>query len=253
MSIYEDFDNQDEVSFEDIIIEKKPVLQTECKKINYDKTTLEKYRVFRLRKMDPISYIETDDEYSFKFGYVWDPYTGERKELDSFGPLCFDPDFLIKYYFTKILTKLWVQPSDEKGGYYEGYYDDGLGAGEDFYLSSRGHHPEWYLFRLPITNCYLTTDHNSQFITFGPKLTDDEINEIDRLAQQRPNNFKELFGHKRPSLSEMKKLYDQAISEKPDISNIPVLKDSTPEELKILYNKANRIAVDKLVAISKNC
>lgn len=244
--------DDDTVIFEDIKEEPKLKIE-ELKKPNYDNTTLEKYRVFRLRKMDPISYTETEDDYAFKFPYVWDPYTGERKTLlDEFGPLYFDPDVLIKYYFTKILTKLWVQPSDENGGYYEGYYDDGAGAGEDFYLPSRGYHPEWYLFRLPIPNCYLTKENNSQFITFGPKLTDDEVIEIDRLANSRPDNFKEMFGHNRPSLFEMKKLYDQAISKIPTLPNIPLLKEGgSEEELKILYNKANRMAIDSLVKLSK--
>lgn len=246
----------DEVNFDHIIDEpiKKvtPESQNKPPQIEYDKTTIEKYRVFRLRKMDPIAYTETEDEYAFQFKYIWDPYTGERKDtVDAFGPLYFDPDILIKHYFTKILSKLWVQPSDEKGGFYEGYYDDGAGAGEDFFVAGRGHHPEWYLFRLPIIDCYLTKDHNKQYITFGPKLTDEEVSEIDTLANKRPDNFKHLFGHHRPSLVEMKKLYDQAISKTPIISltHEETIVLST-EQLQILYNQANRAAIDKLVKIS---
>ncbi len=241
--------DEPEVSFEDIIIVKEIKQEEKKPKVEYNKETLERYRVYRLRKFDPIAWFEVDDEYSFKFYHMWDPYTGERKEPDENGPLCFDPDVLIWHYLSRILNKLWVQPSDESGGYYEGYYDDGAGAGEDFYLPSRGHHPEWYLFRLPITNCYLTKDHNNQFITFGPKLTDDEILEIDRLAKKRPNNFKETFGRNRPSLMEMKTLYDQAISKTPTLDE-PVPKDISPEDLQNLYNRANRLAIDKLVKIA---
>ncbi|ARF09457.1 hypothetical protein Indivirus_1_80 [Indivirus ILV1] len=237
----------EDVSFEDIIIKKEEKKENT---IQYDKMTSEKYRVYRLRKLDPISWIEVDEDYAFKFHHVWDPYTGERKGLDENGPLYFDPDMLIWHFLTKLLNKLWVQPSDEKGGYYEGYYDDGAGAGDDFYLPSRGHHPEWYLFRLPITNCYLTIDHNNQYITFGPKLTNEEVLEIDRLAKKRPNNFKEIFGRQRPSLIEMKRWYDQAISKTPildcDTENL------STEDLQNLYNRANRQAIDQLVKISSS-
>lgn len=242
----------DEVDFDQIvepILPKKKETEKLVKKIEYDKTTIEKYRVFRLRKMDPIAYLEIEDEYAFKFKYIWDPYTGEKKDIiDEHGPLCFDPDILINYYLTKILSKLWVQPSDEHGGFYQGYYDDGAGAGDDFYVSGRGHHPEWYVFRLPIIDCYLTVDHNKQYITFGPRLSDDEILEIENLANKRPDNFKNLFGHKRPSLSEMKRLYDQAISKTP---TIPTNSNDIPdEELKKLYCVTNRDAIDKLVKIA---
>ena len=248
--IEEDQYDYDAVNFDDIVEEQKKTVEIyKIPEIEYDKTTIEKYRVFRLRKMDPIAYIETEDDYAFQFKYIWDPYTGERKNtFDQYGPLFFDPDILIKHYFTKILSKLWVQPSDEKGGFYEGYYDDGAGAGEDFFVAGRGHHPEWYLFRLPIIDCYLTKDHNKQYITFGPKLTDDEVLEIDMLANKRPDNFKQLFGHSRPSLVQMKILYDQAISKTPTIANSENQNNS--DDLQISYNLANRQAIDKLVKIS---
>jgi hypothetical protein len=246
---FTDYDDADDVAFEDIVSEIKEEKKEQTQIIQYDKKTTEQYRVYRLRQLDPISRDEIEDEYAFKFKYIWDPYTGERKGIDDNGPLCFDPDYLIYYYLTKILTKLWVQPVDEKGGYYEGYYDDGAGGGDDFYLPSRGHHPEWYLFRLPIIDCYLTNDHNKQFITLGPKLTEDEVLEIDRLAKKRPTSFKDRFNRNRPSLVEMKKLYDQAISKTPILEE--VAQDMSQEDLQVLYNKANRIAIDKLVKL--NC
>lgn len=230
-SLLVDFSFMDDVKTPDpVIVEKKPVIE-------YDKETTERYRVLRLRKMDPITYTETDEHCAFQFKYKWDPYTGERQEEDPNGPLCFDPDVLIKYYYTKRVDKLWVHPRDETQGYYEGYYDDGVGAGDEFFLAGRGSHPEWYNFRIPIIDCYLSKDHNKQFITFGPKLTDDEIIEIDRLANSRKDNYKSLFGHKRPSLGYMKELYDIAISVAP--------KNVTLEE----HNKIVRQAVDKLLKI----
>jgi hypothetical protein len=222
----------------------------------YDYVTSETYRVLRLRKMDPILFYEfngEDEQYAFKFKYMWDSYTGERLKNangeyieDKHGPLYFDPDVLIKHFWTGRLNKLWINPSDESGGYYGGTYDDGVGAGEEFNVTGRGSHPEWYLFRLPIHDCYLTTDHNKQYITFGPKLNDDEIKEIEKLAELRKDNYKELYGHHRPSLSLMKKLYDNSISKKPNI-HIPKKSKLTKDELKEYYNRENRSCVDKLV------
>jgi len=220
----------------------------EKKIIDYDKETTEKYRVLRLRKMDPLTYDEISDDLAFKFKYKWDPYTGERQEEDPNGPLCFDPDFLIKYFHTKRLDKLWVNPIDDSNGYFEGYYDAGVGAGEEFFLASRGSHPEWYLFRLPIIDCYLTNGHNKQFITFGPKLTNDEVIEIDRLANLRMDNYRMLFNRNRPSLVKMKELYDLAIARKPkkDMFEQNLKKEFIQEQ----YNKLNRQAVDQLVEMA---
>jgi len=214
--------------------------------INYNSDTTERYRVLRLRKMDPITYFELDENYAFKFKYVWDSYTGERKHIDSNGPLYFDPDILIKYFYTKRLNKLWYKPSDE----YEGYYDDGVGAGSDFFVIGRGYHPEWYLFRLPILDCYLTDNHNNQHITFGPILTNEEICEIDMLANLRPDNYENLFCSKRPSLIYIKKIYDNAISKTPECDNINNINniDNIPkDELNTYYNKINRQYVDLLI------
>jgi hypothetical protein len=215
--------------------------------IEYDNYTTEKYRVMRKRKMDPITYTELEDKFAFKFYWKWDPYTGERLEQDEDGPLCFDPDILIKYFHTKRLDKLWVKPADEHDGLFSGYYDDGVGAGEDFHLIGRGFHPEWYLFRLPIVDCYLSKDHNKQIITFGPKLTDSEIKEIDRLATLRPDNYKNFYMKRRPSLMEIKRLYDIAISKTPSVENI----EAVPyHKLSETYSNLNRCAVDSIIKIA---
>jgi len=221
--------------------------------IEYDEQTTEKYRVLRLRKMDPFSLTELDEKYAFKFPYKWDPYTGERLGTDPDGPLYFDPDLLIKYYYTKRLDKLWSQPTDDDSGYYQGYYDNGVGADDNFYVTGRGNHPEWYLFRLPIIDCYLTKTHNEQFITFGPKLTFEEIKEIEKLAILRPNNYIEQFGYCRPSLIKLKKYYDIAVAKIPAASDIESELKEYLDTLKSTddgyYAKINRIAVDCLIKI----
>ena len=81
----------------------------------------------------------------------------------------------------------------------------------------------------------------------GPKLTDEEAIEIDRLAQKNPNNYKMMFKKPRPSLYEMKKQYDIVINKNPDISNIlQKNKNYTEEEVSSLKYKENCKAVDKL-------
>ncbi len=216
-------------------------------KTDYEDRTTEYYKTLRFRKMDPISNIDLNDNNSFKFQHMWDPYTGERKEKDPFGPLYFDPDALIHYYYLNRLKNLWNEPVDENGGYYEGYYDMLVGTGENISIVGRGDCPEKYLFRIPIIDCYLEKDYNKSFITMGPKLTDDEAKLIDEIARKNPNNYKLMFKKHRPSLFDMKKYYDIAISKNPDISQ---LKDKnkiyTDEELNELKYKASCNAVDKL-------
>lgn len=252
-----DVDNNDFVDFQDIEhtssiqhIQTKPII-----KQKHDTITIEKYKVLRKTKMDPITYMELDEKYAFAFPYKWDPYTGERIGIDENGPLYFDPDILIKHFYTKRLDKLWIMPSDETSGYYTGYYDDAVGLGNTFKLNGRGAHPEWYLFRIPIIDCYLMENHNKQLITFGPMLTNEEIEEIEQLANLRKNNYIQLFGKPRPSLVKMKNLYDNAISKTPlitsDISTalntLNKLNNITSEQLQEIYSKENRRCVDKLV------
>lgn len=214
---------------------------------DYEERTTEYYKTLRLRKMDPIVNIDLDDSNSFKFYWMWDPYTGERKEKDPHGPLYFDPDALIHYYYINRLKNLWNEPIDETGGYYEGYYDMLVGIGDNINVVGRGPCPEKYLFRIPIIDCYLEKDYNKSVITMGPQLTDEEAKEIDRLAQKNHTNYKMMFKRQRPSLYEMKRQYDIAINKNPDISHIlDKNKEYTEEELKNLKYKENCKAVDKL-------
>ena len=207
--------------------------------------TLEYYKAMLVRKMDPITMQEIDPKTAFEFKYMWDPYTGERTVTDPYGSLWFDPNILIKFFHTNRLNELWVEPKDETDGYYQGYYADALGRGSNMYIQSRGFHPERYLFRLPIVNCYLTKDHNESIITMGPVLTNEEITKIDDLAAQTGDLYKQMYRVQRPNLALIKYYYDEAISMTPTIINECNDKDN----LQSFYDKANRIAVDKLKVI----
>lgn len=190
-----------------------------------------KYLGLRKSKCDPIGMYKVNIKNAFIYPYRWDPYTGEILGTDLYGPLYFDPDLLIKTFYTNRLNNLWVNPSNDSNGYYEGYYDDALGIGDTFFVSGRGHFNEWYIFRLPIVDCYLSKDHNLQMITMGPKLTLEEVEKIDKLANIKPNNYKSIFGKPRPSLVEINKLYNTAISNKTE--NIGVNKEAVKKLIKM--------------------
>ena len=128
---------------------------------------------------------------------------------------------------------------------YEGRYDDAMGAGEDGFVVSRGFHPEWYLFRLPIPNCYLTPDHNQQFITMGPKLTTDELIEIEGLAiKYWSNEYKKEYKAPMPSVLSMLEFYTQAISINP-LNEGDWTEESEITREEAIY-KINTRAVDSL-------
>jgi len=214
------------------------------KMILYDDKTMVYYKTLRLRKMDPILLVDIDnDDICFKFKEEWNPYTGERLGPDPYGPLCFHPDYLIRHFYENRLKDIWVNESYVNGEYYEGYYDIAVGAGTDIYIQSRGYNPEWYLFRLPIIDCYCTKDIKNVTITMGPILTDSEVNLIDDLARKCGNSYKLQYGTERPLLYEIKRLYDMALAKKPIIMITP---DMTQQQIQDAYMKTNRLAVDKL-------
>jgi hypothetical protein len=185
--------------------------------------------------MDPITY-DQNCEHFFEFNEMWNPYTGKRIDNDPHGPLCFNPCNLIKFFHTRRLTGLWNNGTSDNNGIFQGYYDENVGAGVDIEINGRGKFPERYLFRLPVFDCYLTEDNNNNFITMGPKLTDDDIELIDKLASKfdnTPLSYEKLHGTPRPILCDIKKLYDESINRN-HTENI--------EE----QNKKNRLAIEQL-------
>lgn len=182
---------------------------------------IDNYQNYRRNKIDPILMLnlplndKKDNENDlFKFEYKWNPYTGERtNEKDSCGPLYFDPNSLIHYFYTNRLNNLWIPESyNEFNDYIQGHYGDALGKFPNFEIVGRGIHPEWYLFRLPIIDCYLSKDHFVQSVTMGPILTEKEIKQIYSLSKKYKNFYKDTFGYKRPNLLKLKELYDLAVN-----------------------------------------
>jgi hypothetical protein len=242
-----DIDDKDDLIHDDVIIKKKKKPKSAYKFngriIKYDKRTMVWYRGLRKQKIDPIICDEVVEDIAFKFKDRWDPYTGERIEEDPYGSLYFNPVHLLYYYYSNRLNKLWMIGK----GAYQGYYDDGVGAGENFNIKGRGDHPEWYLFRLPIPDCYLTKSHNNNVITMGPKLNKEELEQIDSLME-RPELISEYIKYYKtnpPSIVQMKKYYDLSISNKVYIDDDDKLTDEDIENVK---NKLNR---DAVISLSK--
>lgn len=212
----------------------------------YDDRTVQYYRALRLSHVDPILDIEVPDKYAFKFPYKWDPYTGERIDKDQYGSLYFDPDSLIKHFWSKRLENLWYGQSDDNNGYFEGYYGDAIGNGPLFNIKGRGAFPQWDIFRLPIIDCYLTKDNSEQNITFGPRLTDEEINEIYNISKKKGNSYYKLFNQNRPDILKIKYLWDIATSSTPPLPKHVDPKTLSNDKLKRTYIKINYKAVEEL-------
>lgn len=231
-------DNQDE----DIKI--ISLYKRDGKSVMFDDKTMLYYTALRKTLSDPFTLEEVNDSYAFKFPHQWNPGSGERLEFDPYGPLCFHPDNLIKYFHTQRLNGLWVNETQEDGIFYQGYYDSYVGSGEDIYIQSRGYNAEKYLFRLPIIDCYSARDSpNMIAITCGPKLTDDEIKLIDTLAKK---SGPYRYGAHRPNLCTMKKLYDNALSKNPECNISIDVSTIDSKQLQNLYDDINRKSVDLL-------
>lgn len=226
-------------------VKNTPKKRKSAYKTEYDHQTEEYYKSCRLQKLDPILLIKVDEDKAFKFKNMWDPYTGETLGKDPNGPLYFHPDSLIRHLYNQRVNKLWIYPEDSNDGYYQGSYDDGVGIGKKFYFNSM-YNPQWYVFRLPIYDCYLTKDHKMQHLTLGPELTNKHIAQLEKLASKYyKNDYYNFFHKRRPSIVLIKQLYDKAIAQEVDDINVNI----KTEEKKSLINKINRDAVDKLLKI----
>ncbi len=185
----------------------------------YDSNTEKYYMALRKQRSDVlIEELSLLEDQAFEFRCMWDPITGERLDIDPHGPLCFDVCNLVHYFYSKRLCQLWNEEVDDVDqGYYEGHFGDGVGASERFIIKSRGEHPELYLFRLPAPNCYLEPEHDLSIITMGPKLTEEEVNDIYTKALKHSSVYRTRYGKELPNIILIKKLYDLAIAQEVNI------------------------------------
>ena len=200
----------------------KKIKQEPQYKINYNDNT-KKYCTYRKLNIDPITLIALDENYPvFKVEKMWDPYTGQFTENDPFGHLSFDPISLTIYFWMNRYTHLLKDSTSTDNI----STDDGLGAGEDFIINSKGKYPERYLWRLPIVDCYIEKTDNIKEESFlnsvpklGPKLERHDIEILYELVKQcvklHPNRLERI-----PDLVSMYDTYHIAINPEPDISNI---------------------------------
>lgn len=216
------------------------------KEMIHNKYKNESYNDFHGKKIDPILKIKLPIKRSkplFQFDYQWDPFTGERVGKDPRGPLYFDPDTLIYFFYTNRLNHLWIEASNG----YQGNYGDGLGKGYKFNIIGRGNHPEWYLFKIPLPDAYIDNNLFNQHVTFGPSLNFSEIKQIYILAQQYGNNYKKRFGSERPNLINLYHYYHNAIKKQDhNLINPELLPFLNQEEIKTNQEIFNRLNVDKL-------
>ena len=175
----------------------------------YDKTTTETYRVMRQQHLDPITHEKVPSNLEFKFEYMWDPITGERLEKDPNGSFYFNCKDLVKNFYYNRLRMLWVEGDIIDGIKYEGYYGDGVRAGEDLIVPSRGISKHMNTFRLPIIDCYLEKDFDFALITMGPLLNNEEIDSIQDTLDKYYKNKKRKFNI---NLRVMYDLYNKAIN-----------------------------------------
>lgn len=209
-NIYDDdcFINFDEI--EDIIPNVQPKLNNIKNGYDrYDKTTTETYRVMRQQHLDPITHEKVPLNLEFKFEYMWDPITGERLEKDPNGSFYFNCKDLVKNFYYNRLRMLWVEGDIIDGIKYEGYYGDGVRAGEDLIVPSRGISKHMHTFRLPIIDCYLEKDFDFALITMGPLLNNEEIDSIQDTLDKYYKNKKRKFNI---NLRVMYDLYNKAIN-----------------------------------------
>ena len=212
------------------------------------------YKHFRINKIDPLllenlpfNGMKNND--IFKFEYKWNPYSGVRlNEKDINGPLYFDPNALIHYFYTNRLNNLWINGYYQNEDFIQGHYGDALGKYPDFEIRGRGKHPEWYLFRLPIIDCYLENNNYSQAVTMGPILTDNEIKKIYRMSKRYKIYFQEMYGYKRPNLIKFKQIYDKAVDPLKDYNHLVENNNITIEELNLLKFNINIDSVKKLIS-----
>jgi hypothetical protein len=227
------FDEDNFINFDtnDIKISDKSNITTNIS-YDFDKNTTETYRVIRELKLDPITLEKIPNTLEFKFEYMWDPITGDRLDKDPFGPFYFNAITLAKNFYYNRLRMLWIESEIINNIKYEGYYGDGVRAGDDLYVQSRGISKHMHLFRLPIIDCYLPKDFNYSIITMGPKLNDDEINQIQDIINKHYETIR-IAKKNKVNIKKIRDVYNIAINK---ISTEKEARSAVDELRKMIYN-----------------
>lgn len=214
-----DFDNM--VDFTQV--KKKEKRKRRSYDKNYDDLTKKKYKAMRKTKECPISGEYVDERYAFKVKYMWDPITGEYLDKkDPYGPLMFDPIALALCFYMKKTNNLLSAEVDEgaDGGYYEAIPGDALGAGENINIPGRGEHPELFLWRLPVNDCYLEKGLNRSIPIKGPKLSRSDVVKLYELCRKSPRSHWSQTFKQIPNLVKMYDTYMIAIDPDPDTKGL---------------------------------
>jgi hypothetical protein len=212
----------------------------------YNFKTSETYRMKRLAKRDVFNDEKILEEECFKYYKIWNPYTGKILDKnDEFGPLCFNGYELSYFYYSNRLNGMWNAPVDG----FDGFYGDILGTGKNINIISRGHHPQRYLLRLPIIDCYLNEESNYSRITMGPLLSDEEIQFLDNILNYNKITFNKSISNTPNLLKQIKYNYDEALNPNPDTTNeimIDLMEQFPLSEKQTIIEKYNRYHVDVL-------
>ena len=162
----------------------------------------------RINNICPLSFEKIS--YGYIENRMWNSVTGEfLNTKDPFGSLIFDVNYLVNYFYINRLRHIYTHGNLNQTG----LFGDAIGKYPNFYLSGRGNNPQWYLFRLPINDCYINKDH-LKYITMGPKLSFQDIINIYDLCK-RLNTYHLLFNRPLPNIVEMYKIYHKIIEKCP--------------------------------------
>ena len=183
---------------------------------------IDNYKNYRNKKIDPLNDIKIHKDLIFSFPYKWDNFTGNILEKDINGSINFDCHNLVYYFYINRLNNLWNITDDNL----DGYYGDALNNGNYFRINGRGNHPEWYLFRLPLIDCYIPEKFSYNYITMGPILSYDNIVDIYIKAEKKKKVFFNKFKIKLPNLLKIYELYHDAINVESLISHTQILMDA---------------------------
>jgi hypothetical protein len=185
----------------------------------------------RINKICPLSIVSVDNGYHIY--NIWNPFSGNFTNIkDTFGPLICDPDYLIHYFYINRLKYIYTHGNFNSTG----YLGDAIGKYPEFNIPGRGNHPEWYLFRLPINDCYI--DHECiKYVTMGPMLTQNDISNIYNLAKEN-NSYYHKFNQELPNIIELYDIYHKVINKCPyqiDSSVLDVLGKDYIMQMKMDY------------------